>query len=504
MKEQLCIVDIFCGIGGMSKGFLDAGYKVNGAIDLDKDRVSIYNSIFGDNVAKCQDIRFVNPKEIADADIIAGGIPGNNFRITGQNRREDDRLLNKYMISLMREKMPKAIVLETASGMNKTIHDICDCYINLGYHIYYKRLAGQNFSGLPFYNVRFYIVGIRNDLDNNEFYFPQPCYNKDDVDRQGYLFEKNVDSWYRNISGFEDYRFEEKEIYVRRMNKIYKSNLIMSDSFSENFLCDCKGLRRCTHIEMARLKGLALYDYNKYKNKRMMYFYISQATNAIVISYIAKTLKEYLSGKEAVRNPKVSFPQEQLIAKSNMRLLTKKDAQKENVYLEDKADEDCPKNEWVELINAVNARSGNNLEDGRALEKLMLKFFSEIEGFQCQPNARTATEEIDIWILNKSKDELFAKESNLILCECKNWKKNISRSELNIFIEKMKNRNGRCKLGFFIAWSGVTDDFEKELLRITRDEEVVVLLKKEGILDAIKMGNITKYLQDEYSKALLR
>lgn len=28
MEQQLSIIDIFCGIGGMSKGFLDAGYEV--------------------------------------------------------------------------------------------------------------------------------------------------------------------------------------------------------------------------------------------------------------------------------------------------------------------------------------------------------------------------------------------------------------------------------------------------------------------------------------------
>lgn len=256
-------------------------------------------------------------------------------------------------------------------------------------------------------------------------------------------------------------------------------------------------------MEMARLKGLALYDYNEYKNKRLMYRYISHATNAIVISYIAKALGEYLSGKEATDDTTVCFLEEQLIAKSNMRPLVDS-TQNESINSEDKVYDDCPRDEWDELIAAVGGEVKNNLERGRALEKLMLKFFSEVEGFQCQPNARTETEEIDIWILNKSKDELFVKESNLILCECKNWKQNVSRFELSIFIEKMKNRNGRCKLGFFIAWNGVTGDFNKELLRITRDEEVIVLLTKEGIIDAIRTGNITKYLQDEYSKALLR
>lgn len=41
MEQQFSIIDVFCGIGGMSKGFLDAGYRINEAIDLDKEKVSI-------------------------------------------------------------------------------------------------------------------------------------------------------------------------------------------------------------------------------------------------------------------------------------------------------------------------------------------------------------------------------------------------------------------------------------------------------------------------------
>lgn len=502
MEQQFSIIDVFCGIGGMSKGFLDAGFQVNEAIDLDKEKVSIYNNIFGENIAKCQDICSMKPKEIRDADIITGGMVWKGFSIAGK-KREEDYSFNKYMISLVHEKRPKAILLEVVSVRMNIIQEICGCYANMGYNMYYKKLAGQSYSGLPFHDVKIYIVGIRKDLDNKEFYFPKACYNKNDIDERRYFFEKNVDSWYRKVNGIENYRFEEKKIYVRLLNKFYESNLIMNGSMFGNFLCDGEGLRRCTHIEMARLKGLALYDYNEYKNKRLMYRYISQATNAIVISYIAKTLREYLSGEKSVEDTTICFLEEELIVKPKMRLLVE-DARNEKIDLEEKIDYDCPKDEWDKLIDAVCVQAKNNLEHGRSLEKLMLKFFSEVEGFQCQPNARTETEEIDIWILNKSKDELFVKESNLILCECKNWKDKIGRVELSTFIEKMKNRNGRCKLGFFIAWNGVTDNFEKELLRITRGEEVIVLLTKEGIIDAIKTENIMKYLQDEYSKALLR
>lgn len=373
MEQQLSIIDIFCGIGGMSKGFFDAGYQINEAIDLDREKVSVYNSIFGKNIAKCQDLCLMNPREIKDADIITGGLPLNIFSTVGQKRGEDHAPLNKYMASLVYEKRPKAVVLEVACVGRNIVHEVCDCYASMGYCMYYKKLAGRSYSGLPFDDVKIYIVGIRQDLNDKEFYFPEVRYKENDIDGKEYLFEKRVDSWYRKINNVEKYGFEEKKIYVRCMNKLYESNLIRNGVVFENFLCDGEGLRRCTHIEMARLKGLGLYDYNEYKNKRLMYHYISQATNAIVISYIAKALREYLRGEKSADDTTRCFSEEKVIPRSNMRLLVD-GAQNGIINLENKID-DSPRDEWDELIDAVDGEVKNNLEHGRLLEKLMLKFF---------------------------------------------------------------------------------------------------------------------------------
>lgn len=498
MEQQLSVIDIFCGIGGMSKGFLDAGYEVKEAIDDDKDKVSIYERIFDRNITKCQNICLLQPEELKDADIITGRI----FPVLVEGRRIFNSI-NEWMINLVREKKPKAIVLETNVARINRMREACDCYVSMGYHIQYKMLAAENYSGLPFHEDGVYIIGIHEDVYNGEFYFPEPCYNKYEIDEMGYLFEKDVDPWYRQIQGIENYRFEEKKKYVRQMKRFYESNLFINGAVNENFVCDDKGLRRCTHIEMARLKGLEIYDYNNCRNKRLMYRYISQATNATVISHIAKALREYLTGKVTNGNVAVSFTKEQLLVKINRKLL-EADTRSEKAERKKDIAADCPRNEWNELINIINAQKNSNQERGRALEKLMLKFFSEVEGFRCQCNTRTETEEIDICILNGAKDEVFAKESALILCECKNWKRPVGRDELNIFIGKMKNRYRRCKLGFFIAWNGVTGDFGEERLRFSHDEEVVVLLTQEGIVSAIETGSITKYLHDEYFKAVTR
>lgn len=114
MEQQLSIIDIFCGIGGMSKGFLDAGYEVRQAIDNDKEKVSIYESIFGRNTSKCQDICLLQPEELKDADIITGRISLSALSTPVKRRGAYSHPINEWMINLVREKRPKAIVLETA------------------------------------------------------------------------------------------------------------------------------------------------------------------------------------------------------------------------------------------------------------------------------------------------------------------------------------------------------------------------------------------------------
>ncbi len=60
---------------------------------------------------------------------------------------------------------------------------------------------------------------------------------------------------------------------------------------------------------------------------------------------------------------------------------------------------------------------------GRALECLIKKFFEQVEGFRVFANEKTQTEEIDIYITNESKGEIWRKESQIFICECKNWDK---------------------------------------------------------------------------------
>jgi hypothetical protein len=119
------------------------------------------------------------------------------------------------------------------------------------------------------------------------------------------------------------------------------------------------------------------------------------------------------------------------------------------------------------LVDAVEKASSND-ERGRSLEELVSRLFETIPGFTVTDRIRTATEEIDIAVLNDSNDPRFRRESAILLAECKNWSNKCGKNEFVLFKEKIENRSNRCSLGFLISWNGFKETVTKEMLRGSR------------------------------------
>ena len=58
------IIDLFCGCGGLSKGFEMAGFEVEVAIDMWKDAIKTYNHNHKNSVAICEDIHNLNEESL--------------------------------------------------------------------------------------------------------------------------------------------------------------------------------------------------------------------------------------------------------------------------------------------------------------------------------------------------------------------------------------------------------------------------------------------------------
>ena len=83
------VVDLFCGAGGLSKGFLDAGYDVVLGIDYDDAALETFQKNHGsatamkldlynhENIEKIVD--FLKERNIDNLDVLVGGPPCQGF-----------------------------------------------------------------------------------------------------------------------------------------------------------------------------------------------------------------------------------------------------------------------------------------------------------------------------------------------------------------------------------------------------------------------------------------
>jgi len=155
----------------------------------------------------------------------------------------------------------------------------------------------------------------------------------------------------------------------------------------------------------------------------------------------------------------------------------------------------------TESVKAVEI-SRDTDQKGRALESLIARLFEKVAGFTVTGRVRTATEEIDISILNDSQDPRLRREEALILAECKNWAGKCGKDEFVIFLKKLENRSERCSLGFLISWNGFTSTVTKEMLRGSRERILVVPLDGAVIREAVRDGSFPTVMLREWQKAV--
>jgi len=166
-------VDLFCGAGGMSLGFHDAGFDVRAAADILPQNVSSYRANFPRCGTLELDIRGLTGKRLraetplgnASVDVVLGGPPCQGFSIGGQRAVGD--LRNTLMMEfarLVKELEPRYFVLENVSGLlttgAATLQDFVAFVRRVGYEVVHpiSQLEASDF-GVPQRRQRVFILG---------------------------------------------------------------------------------------------------------------------------------------------------------------------------------------------------------------------------------------------------------------------------------------------------------------------------------------------------------
>jgi DNA (cytosine-5)-methyltransferase 1 len=173
--ERPIAVDLFCGAGGMSLGFEQAGFRVACAIDDDALNTGVYRMNFPDCHTFTADVRDLSGDELrrrgrlggSEIDVLFGGPPCQGFSYGGRQLNDDPRndLLGEFA-RLVRELQPRYFVVENVQGLVKEGGKLVEPFVRrarrAGYSVLkpIRDLDARSF-GVPQRRRRVFILGWR-------------------------------------------------------------------------------------------------------------------------------------------------------------------------------------------------------------------------------------------------------------------------------------------------------------------------------------------------------
>jgi len=191
------VLDLFCGAGGLSLGFQNAGCQILGGIEINPHAVKTHHKNFSDTIIDlpATDITQLDLNQISlkqdEIDILIGAPPCQVFSAVGIGKMrhlgrmpEDDprSLLYLHFVEFLNYFRPHFFVMENVNTLkNKPIFSrMCEELSNgtrgikkgyPGYDIEYQILLSADY-GVPQLRKRLFVIGKRKDT-NFKLIFPE-------------------------------------------------------------------------------------------------------------------------------------------------------------------------------------------------------------------------------------------------------------------------------------------------------------------------------------------
>jgi DNA (cytosine-5)-methyltransferase 1 len=180
IKNRITFVDLFCGAGGASLGFEQAGFSPVFALDHEKNAIGTYkfNRPYmtddmiildkAENVLAEDQIEKNIPNISKKPHMVFGGVPCQGFSNANRQRMIDDprNKLYKYFVNAVDYLKPEVIVMENVLGIRRIASQIIEDFDSIGYHIDYRVFDSSDF-GIPQYRKRVIFIGVPNKTGNN-------------------------------------------------------------------------------------------------------------------------------------------------------------------------------------------------------------------------------------------------------------------------------------------------------------------------------------------------
>ena len=181
IENKYNVIDLFAGCGGLSQGFMDAGFNILVGVDNDQAALNTFeknhNGAKGLNADLSKQETFDEIKRIAgkrQIDVIIAGPPCQGFSLSGPRNFDDERnKLYLAVIEMVKQFNPKAFIIENVPGMatlygGQIKEEILRRFRNMGYNIDCNILCAADY-GVPQIRKRLIFMGVRKDVGEPDF-----------------------------------------------------------------------------------------------------------------------------------------------------------------------------------------------------------------------------------------------------------------------------------------------------------------------------------------------
>lgn len=178
-------ISLFCGCGGSSLGYSQAGFKSVAVVDNNSLACETYSVNFPSTNVINRDITLVDPLElinshnikVGELDLLDSSPPCQGFSVAG--KRDVGDIRNELFFEVKRfidVIQPKSFIIENVDGLIKgpmkgIFNNILNDLKKTNYRIKWKSVNSL-YYGVPQSRQRVIIMGIRNDL-NKDPIFPE-------------------------------------------------------------------------------------------------------------------------------------------------------------------------------------------------------------------------------------------------------------------------------------------------------------------------------------------
>lgn len=188
--NKLKVIDLFCGAGGLSCGFIKGAHGTHFesilAIDNDKAAISTYNANFGGHGVVANIEEWIAENPVPKADIVIGGPPCQGFSLLNKKREGDHRraLWEPYM-DIIEKSSASMFVMENVPGLlsSDEFQDIRARAESLGFMLLNPSVLNTADYGAPQTRKRAIAIGVKKEqfsLEQLPSFPPTPSHQNPD------------------------------------------------------------------------------------------------------------------------------------------------------------------------------------------------------------------------------------------------------------------------------------------------------------------------------------